>query len=300
MSAPVASSPSPAAALLSMADPGESWRLFLADHIDTIDRAAQGCCADEQEGAAVAADVLERLARDWPEILRRYEERTSGAAFRTWLAVVARRAAIDVLRSIHGRWEPPRPLRRLPRWQRRLHRLLHRDGHDLHGAGEQLRAEGLFDGDYATLAAAAARIEALIPAGSRTPRAREVPLPTRSDDGQPLVEVEAGEDADPALRGARGDARARFSELLDSVPEEDRVLLRLYFLEGFTASDLQAVTGGRTKSQVYNRIHAVTQKLRTLAEQRGLSAGDLPVAEHLDWEALLASRMDDVGRDEGP
>ena len=286
-----ADAPADPEALLELRD-DLSWQLFLERYIATIDRAVTGCCRDAEEGADIAAEVLAKLAADWPEILRRFCQRSSEATFTPWLAVVARRAAIDVLRSRHGRWEAPRPVQRLPRWERRLHALVHRDGHDLPAAAELLRAEGLFSGDGATLAAAAWRVAGMTPAGARTPRPRVLSVAPTDEgvaggSGLPIEPV-AADHGD--REGHLTESHARLAGLLEFLPETDRVLLRLYFLEGFSANDLLAVTGGRTRSQVYNRIHAVTGKLRELAEERGLTPEDLPAAGHIDWHALLAER----------
>ena len=88
---------------LRESDPDRSWSDFVSASMATIDRATGRAVRDQDLAADVASEVLERLAKDWPALLRRYEQSARRADFFVWLAVVARNLAVDVLRSRFGR-----------------------------------------------------------------------------------------------------------------------------------------------------------------------------------------------------
>ncbi len=98
---------------LSEPDPDRSWGEFVAASMGTIDRAAARAVRDRDLAADVASEVLERLAKDWPALLRRYEASPRRADFFVWLSVVARNLAVDVLRSRFGRAHVDAQLRSL-------------------------------------------------------------------------------------------------------------------------------------------------------------------------------------------
>lgn len=98
---------------LNEPDPDRAWGAFVAASMGTIDRATSRAVRDRDLAADVAAEVLERLAKDWPALLRRYEQSPRHADFFVWLAVVARNLAVDVLRSRFGRAHVDAQLRHL-------------------------------------------------------------------------------------------------------------------------------------------------------------------------------------------
>lgn len=98
---------------LSEPDPDRAWGEFVAASMGTIDRAAGRAVRDRDLAADVAAEVLERLAKDWPALLQRYQASSRRADFFVWLSVVARNLAVDVLRSRFGRAHVDAQLRAL-------------------------------------------------------------------------------------------------------------------------------------------------------------------------------------------
>lgn len=196
-----------------------SWRSFLDLYADTVLRAAGRAARDPEEGRNVGAEVLKRLAERWPGLLDGYRSASGRAGFSTWLAVVARNHAIDVLRSWHGR----------------------------------------------------GRLEA-----------RVVSL-GGGDAGDPPAPVRSGPEA---VAGERSAGR-ELAKILAELAGDERALVRLYFLEGTTTEELRRSFGGQTRSQVYNRVHAVMEKLRQRTSRVGLGPEDLEALRDFDWDASL-------------
>lgn len=199
---------------------GPDWGSFLAEHADRITRAVERVCRDADEAGDVGAEVLERFRRDWPALLEKYRPTATGN-FGAWLAVVARHAAVDALRSRHG-------------------------------------------------------------------RSRAHPEIT------PRPDVDPEDAVDPSQPMARRAAGARLAEVFAELSGDERTLLRLYFLEGRDAESLRRVFGGRTRSQIYNRVHDLTRRLGEAARRAGLDSSDIEHFAQLDWARLL---RDHEGRD---
>lgn len=256
-----------------------AWGEFLDTCLGTIDRAARRVCGDEDEARDLAADVVERLHRDWPEIVRRYLAGRR-SSFRVWLAVVARRAAIDARRARHGRVAVPRAVARLGRTERRLWELVCAGDMALTGAGRTLREEGLFEGPDSELVALHGALMASLPEGVRTPGRR-----ARTD----VVET-----VEPASRGAEPGAEAAstalhraFRQVLEELGPEERQLVRLYFLEGATAEGVARITGMQRAQDVYEQVKRTLRRLRERVASGGLGPEDAAELLDFDWGGAL-------------
>lgn len=89
----------------------DSWRLLVCRYAPYMMAAIGRFSRDYDERMAIFLEVLERLRRDDFARLRSFAFRSSLA---TWLTVVARRTALDVLRSRYGRDFRRAGLRDLP------------------------------------------------------------------------------------------------------------------------------------------------------------------------------------------
>ncbi|MEM9378524.1 MAG: sigma-70 family RNA polymerase sigma factor [Planctomycetota bacterium] len=285
------------AAVLEERDPERSWALFLEACTRTVDRVALRVTRDEEEARNVAAEILVRIHADWPALLERFRAACEGAgvrpALRVWLAVVARNLAIDVVRSIHGRPTVPRPIARLPKWQQRLWRLVLVDGRPLTDAAETLRAEGVWSGELGDLAAALDEVRAALPdgatsAGRRRPRLVSAPYPAGDDDDSRGPDPASSETDEPDTTAQRRAAHAALGEILAEFGAEERLVLRLYSLEGLRASQVAQVLGHDSPDRIYELFKKLLARLRRRAEERGLDAADVAALADFDWSASLA------------
>jgi RNA polymerase sigma factor (sigma-70 family) len=284
-------------AFLGERDRERSWAGFLETCLGTVERAVRRAAIDAEEARDVLAEVLTRIRADWPVLLERYAagKREVGAAFRPWLAVVARRLAIDVLRSWHGRPTPPRSVQRMPPVRQRLFQLLYRERRRLEEAYDVLVAEGAFAGGYAELAAEVRLLEDELPpearAAAATPRR---PARARGGDaeadGRSEPAASAGER--PAELAARRGAHAGLARILAELGRDERLLLRAYYLEGATAADAARLTGAASARAVYERAQKLLGRLREALGRHGLGPEDLTLLTDFDWTAALAAEDD--------
>jgi DNA-directed RNA polymerase specialized sigma24 family protein len=107
--------------------------------------------------------------------------------------------------------------------------------------------------------------------------ARKLPLrPPR----RPLPESELVQTEDPyetdrrLLEEERSDAIAKawsvLKEAMYSLPEEDRLILRMHLIDGFTIAEIARFFGLKQKP-LYNRVRRSTDRLRIALEKAGLA-----------------------------
>ena len=78
-------------------------------------------------------------------------------------------------------------------------------------------------------------------------------------------------EAPDALADRRA-AHAALRETLAEFDNEERFLIRIYFLEDATAADVGRLTGLGGANQVYEKIRGLMRRLRSTVEQNGLHA----------------------------
>ena len=273
-------------------DGEDAWSLFVDLCLGTIDRAARRVAPDEDLARDLAADVLARFHDDWPEILRRFLASKRRSNFRVWLAVVARHAAIDVLRARRGREARPRAIARLPRWEQRLWELTSVEDRPLTDAADRLRREGLWNGALDDLAERFSALQDELPDHvlNRADRGVRVDRPGPDSDDR-AREATDTRGAAPERELARRRIHAAWQELLQELEPEDRSLVRIYFLEGAAADAVARMSGWASEmtrpEQVYERAKRLVKKLRSAAEARGLGPADLSALADFDWGLAL-------------
>ena len=263
-------------AFLDEPDPERSWRAFLEAYSDVVYRAVGRAVRDEDEARDVAAEVLARLRSDWPDRVRRYRTEAPGrrSRFRTWLAVVVRHLAIDVLRASRGRRELPRAVQRRSVWEQELYRRVFWEGWSLSAAAEDLLARDGEPSEREQVLEAARALHEELPAASRIVRSRVV--------GEATDAELAAEDEAP-----RDESHGALREILGELEREDRLLLRVYYLEGVTAAEAARVVGLAGASVAYRRVANLVRRLRAAVEERGLVSADLDLFLDFDWTPHL-------------
>lgn len=278
------------------ADPDRAWAVFLQDHVDTVYRAVGRACSDDETARDVAAEVLTRLHQGWPGAIERYEGQGRGqrCRFDTWLAVVVRNLAIDVLRAWHGRRMLPRAVARRPGWQKSLFRLVYWEGRTVAEAYEILTTGGEFSGTLAEVADTLHDLHATLPASSRLPLPRVVSLESPREpgdlEGTVSMEIPDQEAAAPHERQLAADAHLRLARVMSELDPNERLLLRMYFIEGVGAAELVRVIGVRNRSQVYTKVHGLLDRIRKALQAEGLSISDLDRLLDFDWLGNLDAR----------
>ena len=266
------------------ADPATRGRKLLETHLDLIQRKlhhlSRRSGLPDIEAEELRSWALFKLIDDDYRILGQWEGRSS---FPTFLRVVLVNLMRDYRIHLWGKWRPSAESRRRGPNGVLLERLLVRDGLSSDEAVERLRTEhGL----------------------SPTPEevARLATLPRRPDrrhvgeeellhitvDGQVEGRVEERERACTAAR-----LRELLAPLLESLPAEERLLLRLSFFEGLSMAAIAPILG-RPQKELYKVRERCLRAIRRSLDGAGMGSNQVReligrLQETLGLEALLGA-----------
>ncbi len=200
--------------------------------------------------------VHEKLVEDDYAVFRKFRGTSS---LETYLTAVIKRRFLDYRDKKWGRWRPSAQARRLGSLAVELETLISRDGLPIDQAIELV----------------------LQSSGTKASRkelneiARRLPLhpPRRGGGESELVQLE-----DNDMEEERSAAMARawrvLEEAMSSLPEEDRLIVRMHLMEDFTIADIARSLGLNQKS-LYQRLRRSLQYLSTALKTAGLDHGEI-------------------------
>ncbi len=234
--------------------------LLLSSLVDVeaaIAFAARRQCLHGADAEEFGAWVKLRLIEDDYRILRAFQGKSS---LKTYLTTVVLNLARDYRIQQWGRWRPSAAAERMGTVGVQLETLLDRDGRTLEEAIQLLRERHGVEAPPQQLREMAARL----PAHPRRRLEGEEALAgvaARERTEQPLFDAErsatlasAGEALEGALRG---------------LPVEDRLVLKLHFIDGLTVAAI-ARGLGLEQRRLYTRLHRNLAALRVALEAAGL------------------------------
>lgn len=213
----------------------------------------------EDFSSAVRLHLLE----DDCAVLRRFEGRSS---LKTFLVAVVGHLFLDWRNARWGKWRPSVEAKRQGPVAVLLEQLLVRDQVSFDEALEMLRTNHHITESRSTLENMAARF------ASRTRRRivsgdvlETMPDPAPNTDAR-LMQSEA--------RGGVEPIRRALEEALAALAPQDRLIVRLRFVDGFTLTAV-ARTLGLDAKPLYRRVERLMQHLRACLEAAGVDADEM-------------------------
>jgi RNA polymerase sigma factor (sigma-70 family) len=253
-----------------------AWHRFVTGHSGILLAILRRYLHDTDEIRTAYVDVLADLRQGK---LAEYAGRSS---LSTWLACIARGAAVDHLRHTLGRREEPAGLTDLDERQREVFRLYYVEGRAYEEVRLRLRQSGrLADGE--SVAEILADLESHL--NHRTLRRLAWDLHAASvgaASGRLLEYLDdaaaAGNDAvlaqSPDADLIAGEARrhvARILALVEQLPPEERTVLRLRFDAGWTADQIAEKLAIPGRRRVYTILDRALARLRRWAGKTEMS-----------------------------
>lgn len=216
--------------------------------------------ADRDELGSV---VRLKLVENDHNILRKFEGRSR---FETYLTTVIQRIFLDERISRWGKWRPSAEARRLGATAVRLQELMGRDGLGADQAVEVLRQRH---------GAAESRDEL-----RRLAQRIAVPSPRRFVGEEALRDLAtSGEEVEQGVRAreerrAASDAETQLTHALGGLTSEERLLVKMRFLDSFTIAEIAAALRMPVKP-LYRRFEGLLSALRQVLESAGLTASEI-------------------------
>jgi RNA polymerase sigma factor (sigma-70 family) len=240
-------------------------RLYL-DHAEAIEEVLRftsrrhRCSPDEAEDFAGWARL--KLVEDDYGVLASFEGRSQ---MRTFLRIVVQRLFLDYRRAKWGRWRPSEEAKRIGPLAVSLETLLWREGMALDDACQRLQTV-----DPALSKRQVEEVAARLPIRKAQPIEEKHDLLTAQSQ-EPTPEAEILENETEA---ARRRATAALPSLLQQLPPQDQLILRLRFAEGMQIVDIAARLRLEAKP-LYRRLERLKVELRRELEARGFAADGL-------------------------
>jgi RNA polymerase sigma factor for flagellar operon FliA len=245
-----------------------NWETFFLDNLSLIDRVTAFVCrkfgllgADAEDFASVARL---KLIEDDYAVLRKFEHKCT---LSTYLTVVLQRHYLDEKIRVWGKWRPSTRARQGGDAAIFLERLVSRDGLGMAEASTIVRQK-FTELDPRALEALAASIVV------RQPR-RPLKAERTKELGEPRSEASAEDDL---LTGEREEAArhvaAVLKRALDNLPAEDRLIMKLRFIDAMKVSTMARLLGADQK-QLYRRIDRVVASLRQSLLAGGVAMSDI-------------------------
>lgn len=267
-------------------DPRRAWDALVEGYSGLILGVLARYTRDPDQRMDAYLYVLEELQAQDFRRLRHFGHSPSAnpCSFDTWLKLVVRNLYFDWFRHLHGRKSLPKEIQKLPALDQRVFKLVHWEGYSAQEAFEVLRGQenGLA---FTIFIQKLANVESLLSPINRAKIRRDIersrgPISLDAEDTGPPIEAKAETKVrtpeDEALLQER---RSALWKLVEALPAEDRLILRLRFFEGLTAKQIARAVGTPEPMAIYRRIERICHGLRQRAESVGLEAllleGDL-------------------------
>lgn len=215
--------------------------------------------ADREE---FTSEVYVKLLEDDGRRLRAFRGRSS---LETYLRTVIWRLMMDFRNANWGKWRPSALARRLGADAVELERLLERDRVPVRAALDEIVRRS---GGRLVMRDVVSLYRQLPIRLQRSLVCVDVASQVTSLDG---ADAELWEAEDCRTRDA---ARAIWRDALEGLPAEDRLIMRLRFLEGFSVADIARALG-LEGPPTYKRIERNCRTIRAAFEEAGLLRGDL-------------------------
>lgn len=235
------------------------------------------------------AEVHLKLIDDDYAVLRCFEGRST---LSTYLHTVILRAFRDFQTKRWGKWRPSAAARRQGQQAVELERLMHLEGQSFEAACAALSSSQGRPVDIAQLA----RIAASFPARqAKRAAGAEILLELPARGGEPEAALRERERAETARRAER-----LLGEAIERLSPEDRMMIRLSYVEGVTVAGIAAALGLEQRP-LYRAMERCLRDMRAYLEEHGLKPAEVAdllgaPGVFLEVPGLKAKRGESPGR----
>lgn len=282
--APNEKRPAPEVVAAVAAHGRRAWPEFLREYTPFMMSCIRRFATDTDERMEIYVHVCERLVADDCRRIRQFRGagRLGACKFTTWLAAVVFNLSREWIRSERGRRRLFRSLQDLSRTNRLIFQYYFWDGYSRGQIASLLRLKNHISCEAPEVTQRLAEIERHL---SRDHRWRLVTGLLRSSGpisiDRPRTVVGEGNGLEiPDRREGSGrwlereDANERLHALINELPNDERLAVRLRFERGLSARDIAAALGIRNHKRVYEIQGRALAKLADGLRRQGLELRD--------------------------
>ena len=240
----------------------DRYEAMFVSNLDVVESVIRYVCQRHKlsglEADEFGSQVKLRLMDHDYEVFRKFQQRSS---LRTYLTIVIQRSYLDYRNHVWGKWRPSAEARRLGPVAVRLETLMARDGFGFDQACEHLRTNEEVVATDSDLNEIVVRLP---------PRARRAMM---GDEGLEAIADKTTAVDDRLISNERRAGARRMLDALtsavQSLGDQDRVILRLRFQDGLALADIARALHLDHKS-LYRRFDALLKRLRMALEAAGV------------------------------
>lgn len=248
-------------------EPGGSPEELFLSHLDLVERVVGYTCRRHhlrgEDAEELASAVKLKLVEDDYAVFRKFEGQSK---LSTYLTVVVQRFFLDQLRARKGRPRASAEAQRLGAVAVQLERLLYWDGFSFDEACRILQENHGVDVSWQELETIAGRLPA-----------RVIERQHEGGEGPDRLPGAVERPDEAALAREREEEAARvvavIQEVMDGFGPEDRLILRMLYLDGLSVADVARGLGLEQK-RLYRRRDSLLRELRRELEATGLREKD--------------------------
>ncbi|MFQ5742536.1 MAG: sigma-70 family RNA polymerase sigma factor [Acidobacteriota bacterium] len=267
-----------------------AWRSFLQGYSPFILGCIRRFARDYDERMEIYVHVCCRLQADDCRRIRQYRGRGAkgDCKFSTWLAAVTFNLAREWIRTSRGRRRMFRVVRDLDRTDRLIFRYYFWDGYGIQEITSSLRTRHRLSISSTEVIERLGFVERRLSKDHRwrlvTALLRSV-SPISLDHPRHLVREAAPFElpdlrSDPETRAGQSAAERTLRELIEGLPRQEQMALRLKFDRGLTARGVARALGIRNHKRVYEIQARALAKLAAGLRDRGIELADFGPARH--------------------
>ncbi len=249
-------------------DPQRAWQFFLESYSPVILQVVRLFEREQDRVADCYLFACEQLARDSFRRLRRF--RPNGAAsFATWLRAVVHNLCVDWRRREFGRERPLAAIKALPGLEREVFRCrfqwrltAHETRLSLAPAFRDLTLERVAAAEETIRKALSARQLWLLSTPVRVESLAKAAAADAPGEGE-AAELDLPDSRPgPESIALEREAVTRLARAVRSLPDSDRLLLRVRFEQGLTLAEIARLIGLNGAQQADRRLRDILARLR--------------------------------------
>lgn len=263
---------------LQSSDKRSAWRDFLDRYSALIYHVVRSFDCDPDRSGNCFVFICERLSDNDFHRLRKFDP-AGRASFSTWLCAVTRNLCLDWHRKEHGRLRVFGSVLRRNEADQLLFELVFRRGFSIEEARQELSCRGI-DLSFAALEERIGDLRRCMSSRQLWLLSSGKILETSIDlDEQGTHVAEPVHPApDPETLLALRETHEQVSAALGSLPDSDRLLVRLRYQEGLTLQQVAKLVGLKDAQTADRRLRDIIDQLRQSLGVGGLVRGKTKVA----------------------